>query len=81
MKILTHIPAFLFLTMAILMLIFMICATRTNIVYTLIFLSLIVVFLLLTAGYWQSAEGNAATGGRCIVVSSSPLSYNAGRES
>lgn len=72
-KILTRIPAFLFLTMAILMLIFMICATRTNIVYTLIFLSLIVVFLLLTAGYWQSAEGNAAVGGRCIKVSTSPV--------
>ncbi|KUL87763.1 hypothetical protein ZTR_03161 [Talaromyces verruculosus] len=65
--------AFLFLTMAILMLIFMICATRTNIVYTLIFLSLIVVFLLLTAGYWQSAEGNTATGGRCIVGAGASL--------
>lgn len=71
-KILTDILAFLFLTMAILMLIFMICATRTNVVYTLIFLSLILVFLLLTAGYWQSAEGNASVGGRCVKVSGSP---------
>lgn len=58
--------AFLFLTMAILMVIFMICATRTNVVYTLIFLSLTLVFLLLTAGYWQLAEGKASVGGRCI---------------
>jgi uncharacterized protein len=77
LKILTGIPAFLFLTMAILMLIFMIGATRTNIVYTLIFLSLILVFLLLTAGYWQLAEGNTAVGDRCIKVSSS---HNARRE-
>lgn len=59
--------------MAILMVIFMICATRTNIVYTLIFLSLTLVFLLLTAGYWQLADGNASVGGRCIKVSSSPV--------
>jgi succinate-acetate transporter protein len=59
--------------MAILMLIFMICATRTNVVYTLIFLSLILVFLLLTAGYWQLAEGNTRVGGRCIKVSIPPV--------
>jgi succinate-acetate transporter protein len=41
--------AFLFITMAVLMLIFMICATRTNMVYTLIFLSLLLVFLLLSS--------------------------------
>lgn len=51
------------------MLIFMVCATRTNAVYTLIFLSLILVFLLLTAGYWRGAEGNTAVSSRCIKVS------------
>ncbi|KAJ5098362.1 hypothetical protein N7532_005363 [Penicillium argentinense] len=58
--------AFLFITMAVLMLIFMICATRTNIVYTLIFLSLLVVFLLLSSAYWQLAEGDASVGDRCV---------------
>ncbi|KAJ5757392.1 uncharacterized protein N7511_006086 [Penicillium nucicola] len=58
--------AFLFVTMAVLMLIFMICATRTNIVYTLIFLSLLIVFLLLTSAYWLLGGGNTATGNRCV---------------
>ncbi|KAJ5211574.1 uncharacterized protein N7498_003220 [Penicillium cinerascens] len=58
--------AFLFVTMAVLMLIFMICATRTNIVYTLIFLGLLLVFLLLTAAYWQLGQGNTAIGNRCV---------------
>jgi len=58
--------AFLFITMAVLMLIFMICATRTNIVYTLIFLTLLVVFLLLSSAYWLLAEGNSAGGSRCV---------------
>ncbi|KAL4916742.1 GPR1/FUN34/yaaH family-domain-containing protein [Aspergillus aurantiobrunneus] len=58
--------AFLFITMAVLMLIFMICATRTNVVYTLIFLSLLMVFLLLSAGYWRLGEGNAMVGNRCV---------------
>lgn len=65
--------AFLFLTMAVLMIIFMICATRTNIVYTLIFLTLIIVFVLLTAGYWQLADGNSSAGGRCIKGSGASL--------
>ncbi|CAI7675205.1 unnamed protein product [Penicillium manginii] len=52
--------------MAVLMLIFMICATRTNVVYTLIFLSLLVVFLLLSSAYWRLADGDAAVGDRCV---------------
>lgn len=58
--------AFLFITMAVLMLIFMICATRINVVFTLIFLSLLMVFLLLSAAYWVLGQGNAATGDRCV---------------
>jgi hypothetical protein len=49
----TNDTSFPFLTMAILMLIFMICATRTNVIYTLIFLSLFLVFILLTSAYWK----------------------------
>lgn len=58
--------AFLFITMAVLMLIFMICATRINVVYTLIFLSLLLVFLLLSSAYWELGQGNAAAGDRCV---------------
>jgi hypothetical protein len=50
------------------MFIFMVCATRTNIVYTLIFLSLLIVFLLLSSAYWLLGEGSAATGDRCVKV-------------
>jgi succinate-acetate transporter protein len=55
--------------MAVLMLIFMICATRTNIVYTLIFLTLLVVFLLLSSAYWLLAEGSLSAGNKCVKVS------------
>ncbi|QQK48390.1 GPR1/FUN34/yaaH [Penicillium digitatum] len=58
--------AFLFITMAVLMLIFMICATRINVVYVLIFLSLLLVFLLLSSAYWVLGQGDAATGNRCV---------------
>lgn len=64
--------AFLFVTMAVLMLIFMICATRTNVIYTLIFLSLLVVFLLLTAAYWALGEDNATAGAACVKVNIIP---------
>ncbi|KAJ5176296.1 uncharacterized protein N7482_002173 [Penicillium canariense] len=58
--------AFLFITMAVLMLIFMICATRTNVVYTLIFLALLLVFLLLSSAYWRLGEGDVAVGNNCV---------------
>ena len=59
--------------MAVLMLIFMICATRINVVYTLIFLSLLMVFLMLSAAYWELGQGNAVVGNRCVKVSIIPL--------
>ncbi|KAJ5362074.1 GPR1/FUN34/yaaH protein [Penicillium brevicompactum] len=58
--------AFLFITMAVLMVIFMICATRINVVYTLIFLSLLLVFLFLSAAYWQLGQANSIVGNRCV---------------
>ncbi|KAJ5493626.1 GPR1/FUN34/yaaH protein [Penicillium fimorum] len=58
--------AFLFITMAVLMLIFLICSTRINVVYTVIFLFLLLVFLLLSSAYWQLGQGNAASGDRCV---------------
>ncbi|EEA19410.1 hypothetical protein TMatcc_009544 [Talaromyces marneffei ATCC 18224] len=58
--------AFLFITMAILMLVFLICSTRTNLVYAIIFFLLIPVFCLLAAGDWTLAEGNEDASVRCI---------------
>ncbi|KAJ5188147.1 GPR1/FUN34/yaaH protein [Penicillium cf. griseofulvum] len=58
--------AFLFITMAVLMLIFLVCSTRINVVYTLIFVFLLLVFLFLSAAYWQLGQGNTAIGNRCI---------------
>ena len=62
--------------MAVLMLIFMICATRINVVYTLIFLCLLLVFLLLSSAYWELGQGNAAVGDRCVKVSINPCLYD-----
>jgi succinate-acetate transporter protein len=58
--------------MAVLMLIFMICATRINVVFTLIFLNLLLVFLLLSSAYWELGQGNATVGDRCVKVSIIP---------
>lgn len=59
--------AFLFISMGVLMFIFMICATRTNVVLTLIFLALFLVFVMLSAAYWRLGLGDAVTGNRCVV--------------
>jgi len=56
--------------MALLMLIYTICATRTNLIYVAIFLSLILVFSLLAAAYWQLGQENEVLGNRLTVVSS-----------
>jgi len=59
--------------MAVLMLIFMICATRTNVIYTLIFLSLLLVFLLLSSAYWRLGLGDASVGNRCVIGAGASL--------
>lgn len=54
--------------MAVLMLLYAVCATRTNIVYVILFTSLIVVFSLLAAAYWHLGKGDLAGGQRLTVV-------------
>ncbi|KAB8246733.1 hypothetical protein BDV35DRAFT_380319 [Aspergillus flavus] len=61
-------PAFLFIAMAILVTIYMICATRTNLVYVLIFAALILVFVCLAAAYWRLADGDTVVGNRLIML-------------
>ncbi|KAJ5894270.1 hypothetical protein N7495_005961 [Penicillium taxi] len=58
---------FLYLTMTIMILIFMICATRVHVVYFLIYLYLSLVYIMLTAGYWLLGEGNTTSGNRFVV--------------
>lgn len=67
--------AFFFLFMAVLMVIYMVCATRINVVFFLIFAALIVFFSLLAAGYWRLGLGDAVIGNRLMVVSIFALPY------
>ena len=55
--------------MGLLMLIYALCATRTNAVYVAIFTSLILVFTLLAAAYWKLGKEDAVAGNRLTVVS------------
>lgn len=55
--------------MALLMFIYMICATRINMVFVGIFAGLILVFSLLAAAYWRLGLGDAIIGNRLTVVS------------
>lgn len=55
--------------MGLLMFIYALCATRTNIVYVAIFTSLILVFSLLAASYWKVGKGEIVVGNRLTVVS------------
>jgi len=49
--------------MGFLCLIYMVCALRTNVVFVLIFASLVPAFGLLTAAYWNLAKGNTSAAG------------------
>jgi succinate-acetate transporter protein len=56
------------LFMALLCLIYLVCALRTNIVFVVIFLGLFMVFAFLTGFHWEHAAGNDALGDRLCVV-------------
>jgi uncharacterized protein len=49
--------AFFLLFMAIMCFIYLICSLRTNIVFVVIFLSLVLGFSFLSGSYWQTANG------------------------
>lgn len=55
--------------MGLLCLVYLICALRTNIVFLVIFATLVVAFGLLTGTYWHLALGHAALGAKLQVVS------------
>ncbi|KAK5994456.1 Protein alcS [Cladobotryum mycophilum] len=67
--------AFFLLFMGLLVFMYLICSLRTNVVFFIIFLFLDLALFLLTAAYWESAEGNAEmfetlskTAGACVFV-------------
>jgi succinate-acetate transporter protein len=61
---------FFALTMGILCFIYLICSLRTNVVFVVIFLSLVIGFSLLTGVYFQAAMGtNPDLTARLLVVS------------
>jgi len=55
--------------MGLLCLIYLIAALRTNIVFVVIFATLVPAFGLLAGAYWQLAQGNAEMGGKLVIVS------------
>ena len=54
--------------MGLLCLIYLVAALRTNVVFVVIFATLVVAFGLLAGAYWQLAQANDAMGGQLIVV-------------
>jgi len=60
--------AFFLLWMGVLCFVYLICSLRTNIVFAVIFLSLVLAFGCLTGAFWNIAEGNVATGQRLVVA-------------
>ncbi|KAI9759988.1 MAG: hypothetical protein M4579_001925 [Chaenotheca gracillima] len=60
--------AFFLLFMGLLCFIYMICSLRTNIVFVVIFFTLVMGFTLLAATYWQVANGNAVAAGKLQIA-------------
>jgi len=59
------------LVMGLLCLIYLVASLRTNVVFVVIFATLVVAFGLLAGAYWQLAQGNATLGGNLALVSGS----------
>lgn len=54
--------------MGVLCVIYLVCALRTNLVFVMIFFTLVPAFALLTAGFWFIGKGNAARAGTLIIA-------------
>ena len=57
--------------MGLLCLVYLVASLRTNIIFVIIFATLVIAFGLLAGAYWQIAQGAAALGGRLVIVSCS----------
>ncbi|KAK8210118.1 hypothetical protein M8818_003605 [Zalaria obscura] len=60
--------AFFQLWMGVLCLVYFICSLRTNVVFSLIFITLVFAFGCLAGAYWQNAMGNTVAAGHLIVA-------------
>jgi len=69
--------AFFLLAMGLLCLIYLVCSLRTNVVFVMIFTSLVVAFSLLAAAYWEVANGNVAYAGKLQVAGGAVLFFTA----
>lgn len=66
---------FITLAMAMICVVFLVCSLRTNIVFFIIFLTLVAAFCLITAAYWFLAmdyTGNAAFAAKLLEVRLGP---------
>lgn len=54
--------------MGVLCLVYFICSLRTNVVFSLIFITLVFAFGCLAGAYWQNAMGNTVAAGHLIVA-------------
>ncbi|KAL9604327.1 MAG: hypothetical protein Q9179_001883 [Wetmoreana sp. 5 TL-2023] len=55
--------------MALMSLIYLICALRTNIVFVTIFFGLFMTFVVLAASYWQIGSGHVAVAAKLQIAS------------
>ena len=65
--------------MAVICIVFLICAFRVNICFVMIFFTLFLALVFLTATYWLLAadyEGNAAMAGKMLKVNRVPASQH-----
>ena len=68
--------AFFLVFMGLLCLIYLVCALRTNIVFVVIFLSLVLAFSCLAGAYWYGANGDLHSAQRLTVVSIFSTHFN-----
>jgi uncharacterized protein len=61
---------------AVLNVLFLICATRINVVFFVIFLGATLGFILAASARWCIAEGHVALAGRLVVVSTTLLHFH-----
>ena len=61
--------------MGVLCLVFLVCSLRTNLVYVVVFSTLVVAFGLLTGQHFQLAVGNVDLAADLQVVTFSTVSY------
>lgn len=60
--------AFFFLWMGIMCFIYLVCSLRTNVVFVVIFLTLVPAFACLAGAFWRLAEGEMASGTKLVTA-------------